>query len=318
VWQSARSPYGPVFLRLASWLVPGQHVIAAVFLLRLLAVVGLVLLAWALVRLAAVPARAVWLGVANPLVLLHGVAGAHNDVLMAGVMCSGLAAATAGSSLGLVGGAALVTAAALVKLPAVVALGFLPLLSGIPRVRAFITVAASAAVAAVGLTAASGLGSGWVHTLGAGSARKSLLSVTTGLGVLVGRVSLLHALGLGLVAVVGVVMLLRASRVGVLLALGLALLCFGVLSPVVQPWYLLWSLPLLACASGPRLMVGLAAASALLCVLILPSGRHLIRPPLYGVPAVLVAAAGYAASRNDLLCRGGPPRRPNSAAVELS
>ena len=30
---------------------------------------------------------AAWLGIANPLVLVHEVAGAHNDVLMVGVMC---------------------------------------------------------------------------------------------------------------------------------------------------------------------------------------------------------------------------------------
>jgi hypothetical protein len=70
-----------------------------------------------------------------------------------------------------------------------------------------------------------------------------------------------------------------------------------VLGAVVQPWYLLWSLPLLAAVAGTRLTLGLAAASAVLCLLVLPSGRHVIRPPLYGVPAVLVAAVGYAASR---------------------
>ncbi|GAC1440506.1 MAG: hypothetical protein NVSMB55_05420 [Mycobacteriales bacterium] len=294
VWRSARSPYGPVFLRLASWLVPGEHVVVAVLLLRLLAVAGLALLAWSLHRLAATPARAEWLAVANPLVLLHAVAGAHNDVLMAGVMCSGLVAASGGS---LALGAALVTVAALVKLPAIAALGFLPLLRASPRLRGAIVVAASAAVTAAVATAATGLGWGWVHTLGAGSARKSLLSVTTGLGVLVGQVTLVQTLGLGVVVLVAALMLLRARRIGVLLALGLTLLAFGVLSPVVQPWYLLWSLPLLAAAAGPRLVVGLAGASAVLCLLILPSGRHLIRPPLYGLPTLVVAGAGYAASR---------------------
>jgi hypothetical protein len=66
---------------------------------------------------------------------------------------------------------------------------------------------------------------------------------------------------------------------------------------VVQPWYLLWALPVLAVAAGPRLTLGLAGASAVLCLLILPSGRHVIRPPLYGVPALVAIAAGYAASR---------------------
>jgi hypothetical protein len=33
-----------------------------------------------------------------------------------------------------------------------------------------------------------------------------------------------------------------------------------------------------------------------LCLLILPSGRHLIRPPLYGVPMVLAVGAAAAVS----------------------
>jgi hypothetical protein len=71
-----------------------------------------------------------------------------------------------------------------------------------------------------------------------------------------------------------------------------------VLGAVVQPWYLLWSLPLLAAVAGARLTLGLAAASTVLCLLVLPSGRHVIRPPLYGVPAAVLIAAAYAASRS--------------------
>src|SRR5436305_1774115 len=37
VWAHSRSPYGPVFLRLASWLTPGEHVLISVLLLRLVA-----------------------------------------------------------------------------------------------------------------------------------------------------------------------------------------------------------------------------------------------------------------------------------------
>jgi hypothetical protein len=53
----------------------------------------------------------------------------------------------------------------------------------------------------------------------------------------------------------------------------------------------------LAAVAGARLATGLAMACAVTCLLILPSGRHVIRPPLYGVPALVVLAAGYAAAR---------------------
>lgn len=293
VWRDAPSPYGPVFLRVASWLVPGQHVIASLLLLRLLAVVGLVLLGWALVRLSTDRSRAVWLGLANPLVLLHGVSGAHNDALMAGLLVAGLA-------VGLVPGAVLIAAAALVKLPAVVGLAFLPFVRAGSRVRSCVVVAVVASLTGLLLTVVSGLGFGWVHTLGAGNPRRSLLSVSTGLGALVRSDALGHAVGLAVAAAVCAFVLLRVTSLGAVRAVGLALLAVAILGPVVQPWYLLWGLPLLACVAGARLTLGLAAASAVLCLLILPSGRHVIRPPLYGVPALLAATAAYAASRPRL------------------
>jgi hypothetical protein len=304
VWAHARSPYGPVFLRLASWLVPGQHVVASVLLLRLLCAVGLALVAWAVARLAADPSRALWLTVANPLVLLHGVGGAHNDLLMAGLVAAALAVAARGGDRSLVGATVLVVLAVLVKAPAVAALTFLPLVVPTARIRAAVVVAATAVVAAVGLTALSGLGWGWVHTLGAGNARRSLLSISTGAGVLVshvagdGALDVAKLVGLAAATGVGLWLLLRVAPAQPLRALGLTLLAVAVLSPVVQPWYLLWSLPILAVVAGTRLATGLAAASAVLCLLILPSGRHIIRPPLYGVPALLVIAVGYAASRD--------------------
>jgi hypothetical protein len=279
-------------------------------LLRLLAVGGLVLLAWGVTRMSADPARGLWLAVANPLVLLHGIGGAHNDLLMAGLLATGLAVAVSAGRHDsprrealVATGAAIITAAALVKAPAAAGLAFLPFLIPVGRIRAAVVVAATAVVVSVGLTAASGLSWGWVHTLGAGNARWSLLSVSTAAGLLAshvagdGAVRVAHALSLAVAALIGLWMLVRARRSDPLWALGLALLAVVVLGPVVQPWYLIWVLAVLAAVAGPRLSIGLAAASALTCLLILPGGRHVIRPPLYGVPALFAIAAGYAAAR---------------------
>lgn len=282
VWLHTRSPYGPVFLRLAALVLPGAHPYGAVLVLRLLALIGVGLLAWGVLRLRG----SVWLAVANPLVLLHAIGGAHNDALMAGLLVLGVSLAPAS----LVAAAALVTLGALVKLPAVVALAFLARRS----LRDAAVVAATAAVTAAAATLASGLGWGWLHTLNAGAARRSLLSVSTGLGVLIRSVPVGQAIGLVVAAGACGWLLWRGSPVR---GLGLALLAVAVLGPVVQPWYLLWGLPLVAVGAGPRLTTGLAVASAVTCLLVLPGGRHVIRPPLYGVPALLVAAAAYAASR---------------------
>ena len=61
------------------------------------------------------PVAALWLGVLNPLVLIHLVADAHNDALMLGLMMAGLALALERRPAV---GAVLVTLAALVKAPA--------------------------------------------------------------------------------------------------------------------------------------------------------------------------------------------------------
>lgn len=316
VWRYSPSPYGPVWLWVAGLVVrlAGDHLVPAVLLLRLLAVAGLGLVAWGLPRLArahGVPAqRALWLGLANPFVLLHGIGGGHNDVLMIGLLVCGLAVAgrTPGTRQ-LVVAAGLITLAALVKLPAAAALGFLPMLlpSWRTRLRAGLVVGASAAVTALLLTSMTGLGWGWLHTLDAGSARLSIFSPLTGVGVLVGNaladlgvvdtpavvLRLFLAGGLAVAGVLTLGLLLRAHHLGPTRALGLTLVAVVSLGPIVQPWYLLWGLVLLAAVGGERSLLPLGALSVALCLAIAPNGRSLIRPPLYGAP--VVAAVGFAA-----------------------
>lgn len=203
VWLDTPSPYGPAFLGPASLVLrgTGDDVVPAVLLLRLLAVLGLVLTAWALPRLAracGVPAqRALWLGLANPLGLLHGVAGAHNDALMVGLLVTGLALAlrppprppeaassdaspdegrdaprsgarhwgmtrpstpTLASWQGLVAAGAVVALAGLVKAPALAALPFLVL--AVPGVRARVRAGVALAAGAVATAIAVTLASG--------------------------------------------------------------------------------------------------------------------------------------------------------------
>ncbi len=300
VWIDSPAPYGPLWLGLAGLVVRVTgSVVPSLVGMRLLAVVGLALLAWALLRLADVPGRALWLGVANPLVLVHLLSGAHNDALMIGLMAAGLAVAGRGGRW-LVVGAALVTGGALVKVPAVAALAFLPLLaaSTLPgRVRAAAVVGVSAVATAVLVTLASGLGWGWLGSLDAGRARLALFSPLTGLGVAVGRLDAVLAAGLVLAALVGLGLLLAADRLGPLRACGLLLLAVALLLPVVQPWYVLWGGVLLGACSSARVAAGLGAACLVLTLLVQPSGRSVVRPPLYGVPIALAAVAGSLVAR---------------------
>ncbi|HUR13207.1 MAG TPA: polyprenol phosphomannose-dependent alpha 1,6 mannosyltransferase MptB [Mycobacteriales bacterium] len=314
-WRFSPSPYGPVWLWLSGQCVAlsHNHVVPAVFMLRGLAVLGLLMVAWALPRLArahgVLPQRALWLGLANPFVLVHGIGGAHNDALMIGLLMAGLAVVTGRPTAPrLAVAAVLITVAALVKLPAIAALGFLPMLH--PgwrlRVRTALLVTSVSAATGVLVTWWTGLGWGWVHTLGTGSARLSIFSPVTGIGVLVdhalrwlgvvetpGEVTRwVFALSFGIAGLVALTLLLRAHHLGAMRALGLAMVAVVALAPVVQPWYLLWGLVLLAAVGGERVLLALGALSVVLCLTLLPNGRSLVRPPFYGVP--LVAAVGFA------------------------
>jgi alpha-1,6-mannosyltransferase len=294
VWRETPSPYGPLWLALAGLVVrvTGESLLPALVGMRLLALLGLVLVGWALLRLAG--PRALWLGLANPLVLLHLVAGAHNEALMIGLLLAGLAV----TSLPLA--AVLVTAGALVKLPAVAALGFL-VMAAPRRARAAAVVGVTAAATAAAVTALSGLGWGWLGTLDTGRARLSLFSVTTGLGVLLpGGDAVLDAvllLGMVVGAGIGAWLLWRTPSLGPVRAAGWTLLAVALLLPVVQPWYVLWGVLPLAAVAGARSAAALGALCLVLVLLVWPSGRSVVRPPLYGVPTLLAVSAAAVAWR---------------------
>lgn len=97
VWTTTTAPYGPVFLLLgrAITTVTGDSVVAGTIALRLVMLPGLVLMMWAVPyltkHLGGKPTVALWLAVLNPLVLIHLIGGVHNEMLMVGLMCAGIA-----------------------------------------------------------------------------------------------------------------------------------------------------------------------------------------------------------------------------------
>ncbi|MFL6072575.1 MAG: polyprenol phosphomannose-dependent alpha 1,6 mannosyltransferase MptB [Mycobacteriales bacterium] len=326
VWRHAKAPYGPLFMVLARGAaqLSGGRLWLAIGGLRLVAVAGVVVLAVAVPRLAAAlgtrPTTAFWLGVLNPLVLGHLVGGAHAEALMAGLMVAGLAVAARGRPAA---GAALVALAVMVKAPAVLALPFLAVLwASSPRrdgrepasralARAVGGTALVAAAVVAAVTAVTGLGFGWVPAMAHSGASQQWTSVSTGLGMAVGYASHLlggdwthpaitvtRTAGTALAAAVVAALWVRAARAGgdirrVVGLLGTAMAVVVVLSPVVQIWYLLWFLVLLAPAAwGER---ALTAVSAIAALVTLPDGYNLARiTGRVGAPfdvAVVAAAA---------------------------
>lgn len=270
-WMGTPTPYGPVPLiggDLAAGLTGDPWLLVVAH--RGMALVGLVLLAWAVPRLArwcgANPALASVLVVASPLMISNGVAGLHNDLLMVGLMA---AAVVLARDHGWVVGALVAGLAAGVKLPgglACVAVVLMTLPAAAPTVHRLRHAAHVASVAVAALVVPGvvwGLGVGWLGALSVPGSVHTPLSLPTLLG---GWLDLLaRAVGSGLpdgtflglvralaqVAVVGVVVRVLATRptgdpAAAVRALALVMLAVVTLSPVVHLWYLLWAVPFVA------------------------------------------------------------------------
>lgn len=316
LWSHTPTPYGPAFLQLARWVVDlsGDRTVPTVLGMRLIALVGVLLLVRYVPRLAAlcgVPAgRALWLGVLNPLVLFHFVSGAHNDALLMGLMVAGLVLVMERKpALGIL----LVTLAMLVKAPAALALVFIvPFwaqhLTGRWRlVRSAAGVGAISGAVVAFVSWATGLGYGWIGALNTPGTVRNWLSVSTLIGEAFGFVfqtfgvgddrsvmdqSIKVSRGIGgLIAIVLVLLLLaRMERRGFVASLGLGLVAVVALSPVVQPWYLLWGFVLIAAGtSNLRTRTIVTAVSAALAVVVMPKGGTVDVSAI--IQAVLCAAA---------------------------
>jgi alpha-1,6-mannosyltransferase len=302
MWLQTRSPYGPLFLRLSQLAVgvSGRSLLGAVLVLRVYEILGVVLIAAALPTLARSvgkdPARAVWLGVCNPLVLFHFIGGAHNDSLMVGLLVAGLAVAT---TKRYATGVVLCALAATVKNPAAIGIVFIAL-EAIRNSPAERRLAVSARL--LGVTGATfsvvslltGLGFGWIGALTVPGKNMSYLTPTTiaarfvshAVGHDTSVLTTLRVLGL-LVAAIGVLLLMwRAPKLGTTRACGLALATVVACGPIVLPWYALWGVIVLA-AVGHRIERGFAIlASVVLAIMVEPSGS--VMPDMVLISAVVL------------------------------
>lgn len=316
VWSHSPAPYGPVAVGIAALIyrLTGDTVGTAVVLHRLVAVLGIVLAAWAMVRLARRcgirPQATLWLGVLNPLVPLHLIGGLHNEALMMGLLLAGLELSltatdrftTLSPRRRIAVGAAgimLISCAGMVKVTAFLGLGFAGValaryLGG--RFRDLLTAAGvflAGSVAVVLLfSLGTGLGLRWISVQGGAADVVSWMSVISDVGVLSGTVGERLGLGdhsdvaLGLARTVGlcigafwVVRMLWAAyrgRIHPVGGLGVATFFLVVFFPVVHPWYLVWAvMPLAAWADRAGFRVAVAVISTVLSFFVLPRGLNL-------------------------------------------
>ncbi|MGE5697251.1 MAG: polyprenol phosphomannose-dependent alpha 1,6 mannosyltransferase MptB [Candidatus Sericytochromatia bacterium] len=270
LWRDTPAPYGPLFLWIGRGIsdITGDNIVAAVLCHRLVVLIGVGLIVWATPRLArrcgVAEVSALWLGATNPLLIMHLVAGIHNEALMLGLMLAGTEFALRGvdSERPLVPrplrwprnradwqhwyplamlllGTVLITMSAQVKLPSLLALGFVAM--ALARrwggnIRALLAgggllgLVSLAVMALIGW--ASSLGFGWVNTLGTANVVRSWMSPPTLLALGTGQVGILLGLGDHTTAVLGLTRAIGVLIIAILVSWLLIAVLRGRLHPV--------------------------------------------------------------------------------------
>ncbi len=311
LWGNAPAPYGPLFLQIDGFFtrITFHNELATIVLLRLLSLLGVVLIAWSVPKLARLyhrdGAELFTLMVLNPVTILHLIGGAHNDALMLGLLLAGLTAAKEKRPIVGILFCALATA---IKAPAAIGILYVgwtwlgPQASTRDRLRPVVTAGLIGAGVLGFFSYISGLGWGWVSILGTPGAVRSWTAPTTSLALLFTGVAHLAHIGVGLggvltvarffgllaAGVVGVWLLLNSDRIGTLKAMGVTLLVFVVLGPVVQPWYLSWGLILLVPVALGRLRSLIIGLSMVTAFIELPGGTQLLNSLIHGDPLLIV------------------------------
>lgn len=264
LWRETPAPYGPLFLWIGRGIsaLTGENIVAAVLCHRLVELLGVGLIVWATPRLArrcgVAEVSALWLGAANPLLIMHLVAGVHNEALMLGLMLAGAEFALRGidaprllpaswkrpgpdwEPLGmLVAGSVLIVLSSQVKLPSLLALGFVTMALAYRcggNLRALLVTGGGMAALSLAVMAlvgwASGLGFGWIYTLGTANVVRSWMSPPTLLALGTGQVGILLGLGDHTTAVLGLTRAIGVLIITVMVAWLLLAVFRGRLHPI--------------------------------------------------------------------------------------
>lgn len=325
-WRSAHSPYGPVATaleRLAADIGAGTPA-GTLLVLRVVAVIAVLATARLALALAAPHgSRGLVLVGLNPLLLIHGVSGAHFEALMCALLLAGLLAARRGRwfpAIVLVCAAGLVKAPALIAVPAVIAWHVLHEPHGATRspsrTAAVDSVLAVASVASLSLLVPDGWG--WIRNLstpaggnpgsslsGAAAAAAQLI-LPAPVGSAAAIIVRFAAIAAALIVVGYLAATLRARALST--GVGYALLAVALLGPVSYPWYALWGvvciLPTAHRQQCENLVVALCAVAALA-----------LTPGAPGAVAGTLSLASFAIAIAVLTARRWPLRRSEPRAV---
>ncbi len=264
-WSYIPSVYGPVFTTFSYLLAP-LSIASSVIAYKALAAVaslGVVALVWnAARRRDTDPVRAVALVGCNPLLILFGVGGGHNDLLMLLALVAAIYAVLA-SRERLGGGLAVLAAG--IKLTAGLVLPFAIVAEGRRRGRGRrrdLLIGAGAVLALVASLSFALYGTGVLHLFGTVQQSQSegdWQSIPGLLATGLGLATVGHVVGYMLAAIFVAItgwLLRRVWRgeMDWIAGAGWATAALLVAASSLLPWYVCWLLPLAALARDPRLV----------------------------------------------------------------
>jgi len=274
-WVATPTAYGPLFTALSYLLAP-LDIAANVFAYKAIAAVSslvLVVVVWNAARLRGLdPVKAAALVGLNPVIVVYGVGGGHNDLLMLALLLTGVYVLlqqrerTSG---------ALIVAASAVKLTAGLLLPFALADSyarrGGARRPHRLLVGAGIAAALIAALTLGLFGSGPLHLFatlqtiqnhGGPNSMLGLISTQLGLGGLDNTAGLVLGAGFAL----SVLWLLRRVGIGALdwiTAAGWATVALLITTGLLLPWYMAWLVTLAALSTDRRLRITALAMTAL-------------------------------------------------------
>ncbi|MFC5087979.1 alpha-(1-_6)-mannopyranosyltransferase A [Corynebacterium aquatimens] len=306
-WRNTTTPYGPLHLWIgeAVTTLVGDNVAAGLIVYKFITLAGFAAMVWAIPRIATRlggdPAVALWLGVANPVMIIHIVGGMHNESVMVGLVSIGLLLSLDSRFFS---GVALMAVAVALKATAAIALPFVAWLAlrryadGASLGRRLITLAAAgiaiiaesiAVVAAI--TWVSGASWGWLAQISGNSKVVNPLSGATFLADAItpyillfddtfkynSALSVSRTIGsvLMLVGLVAVWLVFRQSPRRAVMGTALAYQVAFLFNAVTLPWYFASSISLVGTFKPqPWLIRFTVAASVFVGLAFTGSGNH--------------------------------------------
>ncbi|MGO1445413.1 alpha-(1-_6)-mannopyranosyltransferase A [Corynebacterium casei] len=303
-WRNTTTPYGPLHLWIGDGVtrLVGDNVTIGVFVYKLISVLSFAAIAWSIPviarKLGGDPTLALWLGVANPVMILHLIGGMHNESTMVALVSVGLLTCLHHRYLV---GIALIAVAVSLKATAFIAVPFVVWLmmhhfgQRFNKIAAFIVSGAVAVIETVAVVAlvtwASGTSSGWLSEItGNSKVINPLAGPTVATDTLAPLITTLNeditynqildvmrtiATVFMLLGLVLMWWLFRANRRAAMLGIPAAYQVAFMFNSVTLPWYFASVVTLLGVARPPLWTIQLSAgASVFVALAFSGDGNH--------------------------------------------